>query len=310
MSVEDSIGAVMPPASMAPAMTGENPLHEDDERDRAGGRIPWARIVGPLIVFGLFIGFWYLAHYVLMEERRKFLIPPPHEVVRDSFLTWSVSGGESLANIAGGGLSDQLDGLWLSTKVAMLGLSIAIVLGIALATLMSQAKWIEQSIYPYLVALQAIPILAFVPLIGVLWGFNFRSRVLVTVIIALFPIVANTLFGLLSVDRGYHELMTLNGASRWTRLRKLQFPAAMPSIFTGLQISAGLSVIGAVVGDFFFRQGQPGIGQLIDRYRASLAYSQMYGAVILASLLGIVVFWFFGWLSHKVVGHWYESRGG
>jgi len=266
----------------------------------------WLEIAGPVLVFGVFIGFWYLTHYVLMSERRKFLVPPPHEVIRESFLTWRVSGSGSLAAVAGGGLHDQLEGLWLSMKVGLIGLAIAIVLGMAIAILMSQARWVERALYPYAVALQAIPILAFVPLIGVLFGFSFNSRVIVCVIIALFPIIANTLFGLLSVDRAHHELFTLHEVSRYTRLTKLQLPAAMPSIFTGFRISAGLSVIGAVVGDFFFRQGQPGIGQLIDRYRASLNYPQMYGAVILAAALGILVFWLFGLLGKAVTGHWYE----
>lgn len=266
-------------------------------------------LVGPLVVFATFIGLWYLLHYVLMSEARQFLVPPPHRVVDKSFLTWKVEGSGTLAAIAGGGLHDQLDGLWLSARVAMLGLVIAIVLGMSVAILMSQAKWIERSVYPYAVALQAIPILAFVPLIGVLWGFTFRSRVLVCVIIALFPIIANTLFGLLSVDRGHHDLFTLHGARRWTRLRKLQLPAALPAIFIGFRTSAGLSVIGAVVGDFFFRQGDPGIGQLIDRYRASNSYPQMYGAVILAAALGITVFWVFGWINDRAIGSWHETSG-
>jgi NitT/TauT family transport system permease protein len=266
-------------------------------------------LLGPLVVFAAFIGVWYLLHYVLMSEQRRFLVPPPHRVIDKSFLTWEVRGSGTLAAIAGGGLHDQLDGLWLSARVAMLGLLIAIVVGMSLAILMSQAKWIERSVYPYAVALQAIPILAFVPLIGVLWGFTFRSRVLVCVIIALFPIIANTLFGLLSVDRGHHDLFTLHGASRWTRLRKLQLPAALPAVFIGFRTSAGLSVIGAVVGDFFFRQGDPGIGQLIDRYRASNSYPQMYGAVILAAALGIGVFGIFGWINDRVIGHWHETSG-
>jgi NitT/TauT family transport system permease protein len=266
-------------------------------------------VIGPLAIFAAFIGSWYLLHYVVMSERRRFLVPPPHVVVQKSFLTWKVAGSGTLAAIAGGGLHDQLDGLWLSTRVALLGLSIAIVVGMGLAILMGQAYWIERALYPYAVALQAVPVLAFVPLIGVLWGFTFRSRVLVCVIIALFPIIANTLFGLLSVERGHHDLFTLHGASRWTRLRKLQLPAALPAIFTGFRISAGLSVIGAVVGDFFFRQGDPGIGQLIDRYRASNNYPQMYGAVILAAALGIVVFWLFGWIAHRATSHWHETSG-
>ena len=191
--------------------------------------------------------------------------------------------------------------------MALVGLAIAIVLGLSIAILMSQARWVERSIFPYAVALQAVPILAFVPLIGALFGFDFRSRVIVCVIISLFPIVANSLFGLLSADRSQHELFSLHGASRATRLRKLMLPAGMPAIFAGFRIAAGLSVIGAVVGDFFFRQGQPGIGKLIDVYRGRLDMEEMYGAVILAAVLGIVVFWAFGALSNLVVGHWHES---
>ena len=123
------------------------------------------------------------------------------------------------------------------------------------AILMSQAKWVERSFYPYAVALQTVPILALTPLIGQFFDYNFRSRVIVCVIISLFPIIANTLFGLLSADQGHHDLFRLHGAGRWTRLWKLQFPGALPAIFTGLRISAGLSVIGAIVGDFFFRRG-------------------------------------------------------
>jgi NitT/TauT family transport system permease protein len=266
-----------------------------------------ARFVGPAAVFGLFVAFWYFTHLVLMSEPKKPLIPVPHRVIQDSILTWNIERGAS-GSRTGGGLLKLLEGLWSSVQVAGLGLAIAIVLGFVLATLMSQANWVQNSIWPFLIALQAMPILAFVPLIGTVIGFNFKARVMVCVIIAIFPIVANTLFGLLSVDKGYHELMSLNGASRWTRLIKLQYPAAMPSIFTGLQISAGLSVVGAVVGDFFFRQGEPGLGRLINLYQGSTEYEQMYGAVIMSAVLGIAVFVLFGWLGNRVVGSWYEKR--
>jgi len=267
------------------------------------------RFVGPAVVFGLFIAFWYFVHHVLMSEPKKPLVPVPHRVVQESFLTWNIERGTN-GSRTGGGLLILLEGLWSSFQVAMLGLGIAIALGFLIATLMSQATWVQNSIWPFLIALQAMPILAFVPLIGTVIGFNFRARVMVCVIIAIFPIVANTLFGLLSVDKGYHELMSLNGASRWTRLLKLQYPAAMPSIFTGLQISAGLSVVGAVVGDFFFRQGEPGLGRLINLYQGSTEYEQMYGAVIMSALLGIVVFILFGWFGNRVVGNWHEKRIG
>jgi NitT/TauT family transport system permease protein len=266
-----------------------------------------SRLAGPGAVFALFIGFWYFTHHVLMSGPKKPLVPVPHDVVKDSFLTWNIERGAS-GSRTGGGLVKLLEGLFESVQVAALGLAIAIVLGFVLATLMSQAKWVQNALWPFLIALQAMPILAFVPLIGTVIGFNFKARVMVCIIIAIFPIVANTLFGLLSVDRGYHELMTLNGASRMTRLVKLQFPAAMPSIFTGLQISAGLSVVGAVVGGFFFRQGEPGLGRLINLYQNSTAYEQMYGAVVMSALLGIAVFMMFGWIGNRVVGSWHEKR--
>ncbi|HSL56257.1 MAG TPA: ABC transporter permease [Acidimicrobiales bacterium] len=248
----------------------------------------------PLVVSLLALGAWYFVTYVLLDESRRFLMPAPHEVLAVGFLEWE-------------NLVEMLEALWLSAQVAFVGLAVAIVLGMALAVAMSQARWIERSLFPYAVALQAVPILALVPLLGFWFGFSFTSRVIVCVIIALFPIVTNTLFGLLSAERGQHDLMTLHGASRLTRLRKLQFPAALPAIFTGFRISAGLAVIGAIVGDFFFRQGQPGIGQLIDRYRARLLSEELFAAIILSSLLGIVVFWFFGWLQQRVIGHWHEQ---
>jgi NitT/TauT family transport system permease protein len=173
--------------------------------------------------------------------------------------------------------------------------------------LMSQAGWIERSLYPYAVVLQTIPVLALVPLFGFWFGFGLFSRVLVCVLIALFPILANTLFGLRSVHVGHRDLFALHRAGRLTRLVKLEMPAALPSFFTGLRISAGLAVIGAEVGYFFFTQGQPGVGRLIELYQQRLQAELMFGDVLLASLLGLTVFWLFGFLAHRVVGPWHEG---
>ena len=215
---------------------------------------------GPAIVFILFIGFWYLLSTRVLPPQKRFLLPTPHRVVQEGFLTWSV--GEQR------GLKPILRSLWDSIKIAVIGLFITILIGTTLATLMATRRWMERATWPYLVALQSAPILAMTPLIRALIDGIMLQRVLVVVLIAFFPIVNNTLFGLLSVDKSQHELFTLHGASKLTRLRKLQFPAAMPNIFVGLRISAGLSVIGAVVGDFYFRQGGVvGIGAQIDIYR-------------------------------------------
>ena len=82
------------------------------------------------------------------------------------------------------------------------------------------------------------------------------------------------------------------------------FPSALPAIFAGLRISAGLSVIGAIVGDFFFGQGEVGIGQLLKRYANRLEGEHLLAAVILSCLLGVLVFVSFGWLNNRAVGRW------
>jgi len=256
----------------------------------------WSSIIAPIVGFCVFIGLWYLMHYWALEaiwDKPPFLITEPHRVIEEAFLD-------------SGNRSTLLRALLWTTIVALVGLAIAIVLGMGLAIAMAQARWLERSVWPYLVALQAIPILALVPVIGSIFGFDINARVLVCVIISIFPIVSNTLFGLLSADAGQHDLFTLHGASRRVRLTKLQLPGALPAIFTGFRIAAGLSVIGAVVGELFFKRGDKGIGILLDTYRSRLNNPLMYGALILAALLGIVVFTFFGWLGNRVVGKWYE----
>ena len=89
-------------------------------------------------------------------------------------------------------------------------------------------------------------------------------------------------------------------------LTKLQFPAAMPAIFVGLRISAGLAVVGAIVGDFFFQRASPGLGVLITAYASRLQGPELCAAIIIASLLGVAVFLVFGWLGKLAVGRWYD----
>jgi NitT/TauT family transport system permease protein len=251
----------------------------------------------PLVVFAAFIGVWYVIVYGFLDKDRRFLLPPPHRVVKVGLLDWD-------------NLYPILGGLLATTKVAFIGLGISILLGVLFAVLMSQGRWIERSFFPYAVALQTIPILALVPLIGLWFGFDLKSRVLVCVMISLFPIINNTLFGLQLADRGLHDLFTLHGAGRLTRLCKLQLPCALPAIFAGFRIAAGLSVIGAIVGDLFFKQGEPGIGVLLENYRARLQTEQLITATLFGSLLGIGVFWLFGYIGARATRDWYEAAKG
>ncbi|WP_423461953.1 ABC transporter permease [Promicromonospora sp. MS192] len=252
--------------------------------------------VGPLLAaVGGIVAVWYAVTYLVLSPERRFLLPPLHQVL-----------GTTLGNP--NVMVPMLDALWQTVGVALSGLGIAVVLGIGYAVVMAQAGWVEKVLYPYAVILQTIPILALTPLIGIWMGYGFSARIVVCVIIALFPMIANTLFGLQSASAAAHDLFTLNRATRAQRLLKLQFPAALPSIFTGLRNAAGLSVIGAIVGDFFFQQGSPGIGGLLRTYTLRLNMDALFMAIILTALFGVVVFSVFAALDRAVIGRWY-GRG-
>lgn len=245
------------------------------------------------IVLALLIGFWYLeaAHYD--HRGLSFLVPYPHQL-------WTLGFADDTSRQA------ILSALGRSVEVTLTGLAIAIAIGVIWAVVMAQAKWAEQALYPYAVVLQCVPILALVPLIGALDGYGFKSRVIVTVMISLFPLVSNTLFGIQSVERGQRELFKLTGANRLTMLTKLQLPAALPSIFVGLRTAAGLSVVGSIVGDQFFQRGTPGLGVLIQVDASRLLGPQMYAAILTAALFGVVVFLLFGLLGRLAVGRWHD----
>ena len=255
------------------------------------------RDFGPTVVFALFIFAWYALAYGLENNfspasNTPMIIPPPHRLFED---------------FHGIVRTKIVVAFWISLKTSLVGLTISIVFGLTLGVLMAQAKWLERSLWPYLIALQVTPIIAIVPLMIKLVGSNFAARVLVTVIISLFPIVSNTLFGVQSTPKNMHDLFTLHKASRATRLLKLQLPAASPAIFSGLRISAGLAVIGAIVGDFFFAKGDPGLGKLITQFFLNSQAGPMFVTALAATLLGLMLFFAFGRLNTLVVGRWYEG---
>ncbi|MDZ7912625.1 MAG: ABC transporter permease [Rhodococcus sp. (in: high G+C Gram-positive bacteria)] len=253
------------------------------------------RAVGiSLASFAVALAAWYAVTYLVLEPQRRFLLPAPHRVLTMSLLDSTH-------------LTPMLEALAVTARVTAIGFVIAVAFGITVGIAMNQARWIERAVYPYAVALQVIPILAIVPLIGLWFGYGMVARVIVCVMIAAFPIITNTHFGMRSVDRGLHELFTLGRASRWERLTKLELRAALPSILTGIRTAAGLVVVGAIIGDMFFAKGEPGIGTLLDVYRSRLQSEDLIAAIAIASAFGIAVFSLFGVISRALVGRWHAS---
>ena len=271
-----------------------------------------AKILGPAVLLVLIGVVWQLISSNL-SPNRKIILPGPGSVFRVGFWNSANCKTDNAGKVACEHVrSDILHALLQTTKEAAVGLAVAALIGIVVAVLMSQARWIERALFPWAVALQTIPILALVPFIQIRYGYDFKSRVIVCVIIAVFPILTNTLFGLQAADEGLHDLFTLHRGGRLRRLWKLQFPGAIPAIFTGLRISAGLSVVGAIVGEYFFRRGEPGLGHLIENYRrmqSKFDMPSLFATVIYTCLLGVVVFILFSVVGNLSTRRWYEPAG-
>lgn len=246
----------------------------------------------PLIVFLLFIAGWSLLTTTVYADQ-GYLLPTPWGVVRDAV----ANAGE----------------LWGATLItfteAAAGFGSAIAIGFILATIMSQAKWLERSFYPYAVMLQTVPVVAVAPVIVLWFGYNQRSVIVISFMISLFPIINNTLLGLLSADRNHVDLFRLHRAGRLTQFVKLRLPGALPNIFAGLRVSAGLSVIGAIVGEFIIGAGgsEGGLGVKVIFAQSKLDTTMLFAEVFAATALGLAFFLFVSYVGSLLLRNWHES---
>jgi NitT/TauT family transport system permease protein len=208
----------------------------------------------------------------------SFLLPSPEEVGRKFIV---VVGDGTLLHHALITLTEVLLGL-------ALGLSVATVLGYLLAKSMA----LERLLSPYLVASQAIPIVALAPLLVIWFGFGLLSKIVVCALIVFFPVLINTVVGLRSVDPDLVDVLRSLEANRWQMLRFLEAPAALPVLLGGLRIGVTLSVVGAVVGEFV--AAKEGLGFLVNLSRGlfdtPLMFVALFSLVAIAlSLYGAVV---------------------
>jgi NitT/TauT family transport system permease protein len=199
------------------------------------------------------------------------LLPPPSAVASAAFAQ----------------AGTLLPALWLTTQSVLIGLALSTTAGVAAAIALSSSRWVERAFYPYAIFFQTVPIVAIAPLLVIWFGYGSRAVVAAAFIVSLFPVIANTLAGLHSVDPDLRDLFRLHGAGRLATLRKLGFPWALPNILTGVRIAAGLAVIGAIVGEFV---GGGGLGLVVLGAMREQRTDLVFAAVLYASGLGLALF--------------------
>jgi NitT/TauT family transport system permease protein len=164
------------------------------------------------------------------------------------------------------------------------GLTFSVFVGVLLASLFSVFSLLKRAVLPFCIFFQTVPVVALAPLMVIWFGFGEPTVIASAAIVSFFPMLANSLLGFDSVRPEFRDLFQSFRATRLQTLLKLEIPAAVPSMLSGLRISSGLAVIGAIVGEFV---GGGGLGSLIDSARTQQKIEMVFAAVLLSSLLGL-----------------------
>lgn len=168
------------------------------------------------------------------------------------------------------------------------GFVVSVLIAIPLGVLIAINRIASEAVYPLLVFANAIPVIAVAPIIVVMFGTGFESRLIINVLVCFFPIMVATATGILDTPKDYLDLSRSTGAGFFTGLLTIRMPHAVPFIFSGLKIGITLSVIGAVVGEFI--TSQSGLGYLIVAATTNFDLALAMAAVVVLALMSVVLF--------------------
>jgi NitT/TauT family transport system permease protein len=227
------------------------------------------------VFVGAVVG-WELVFTILNFQ--SFLIPKPSAIVAALEANWS------------GGRFPLLPSAIATLQEAVLGLAIGTVAGVAVA--FASARWLTARgiLLPLAVAANAVPIIAFAPLLNNWFGLlNPLSKALMAAVLVFFPVMANVTRGLVQVEPGAVELMRSYAASEWTILRKVRIPNALPYFFTAMKIATTLSLIGAIVGEYFGGANSV-LGRLIVNSASALKFDVTWAAILFGAATGILFY--------------------
>ncbi len=255
------------------------PRQTDNREVGARREFWWDRFLPPLVFLLLVLAVWEGAVYLF--ETPPWLLPAPSRIFQRFLLS---------------------DTLWYHTALtlleAMSGFSLSAVIGITLSAGIVHSRFLERGVFPYIIVSNSIPIIAIIPLLTIWFGFGISPKIMIAAIITFFPIVTNTTRGLKSADPRILDFMHSINATGWQVFSKVQFPSALPYIFAAFKIAASLSLVGAVVGEFY--GADRGLGFLVITSATQLKTDLLFVSITVLAVLGISLFTLFGRLEARV----------
>jgi putative hydroxymethylpyrimidine transport system permease protein len=230
----------------------------------------WRTYAPPVVLVLLLIVGWQVSLRAFDVER--YLVPTPSDIV-DAFAEDPKTYAEES---------------WFTIKEIVLGFSIALIAGLVIAIALHLSSLLRQAVFPILITSQTIPIVVLAPIFVIIMGFGLAPKLTIVGLTCFFPIVVNSVDGLRSVDPSYIKMMRTLDASRWAIFRRVEFPAALPMVFTGARIGATYAAIGAVLGEWSGSTG--GIGYLIQQNVPSLNTPAVFAGIVILSLISLALF--------------------
>lgn len=243
-------------------------------------------------VFVALLVLWQLVLWIFRVP--PYMLPSP----------WAVS------RAVGARFPSLLKSLSITAGEAGGGLVASIVIGVIIALIFAQSRWVRRMLYPYTILLQTVPIVAIAPLILMWVGAGTLSVTLIAFIISLAPVIANATQGLISVEENMVHLFLMHNASPSQVLFKLRLPHAVPSLFVGIRIASGIAVIGAITGELYAgssRVGEGGLGYSILYASSQLQTDYLFALVLAATVLGFGFFFIVMFLEWYFLHRWHES---
>jgi NitT/TauT family transport system permease protein len=247
--------------------------------------IPW--LTTPFLC-GVVIAAWQL--YVINWDVSPFILPSPFSVGR-AWMTMLYSERTWLHT-------------WSTIYETVVGFFWGVVVGILLGVAIARNEWLELTLNPFIVAVQVVPKVAFVPLFVVWFGFGITSKVIVAAVLSGFPILTNTVLGVKSVEHGHKDVMISLNATRFQMFRRLELPSSLPYIITGMEIGVVLAIIGAIVGEYM--GGNDGLGYLMIARMNAYQTDGLFAVMIHMTLIGFAAFFLVGLLRRALIP-WHQS---
>lgn len=225
----------------------------------------------PAIVLVLLVVLWQLL--VTAFNVPEYILPTPSEIVIELVSRWSTQ------------LSSAT---FVTLQEVVIGFAIALITALVIATALHLSASARRAVYPLLIGSQTIPIIVIGPILAIIFGYGILPKVILVTLICFFPIVVTTIDGLASVDPQLIRMMKTLYGTRMSIFRRIEFPAALPAMFSGIRVAATYAAIGAVFGEY--AGSTNGLGYVMILATPMLQVSIVFAAILLLSLISISLF--------------------